>query len=308
MNASAPMQRFVQLALDFLSGADAPAVAISPGAAPGHLPTVAAEPMHAVFQPAIWHHPRANRRVQLGGCEVAYEFKRGKRRTIGLSVSHEGLSVRAPRWTPVAEVDSLLHSKSDWVLDKLQRARERSQQLAQARTVWADGAQFDWLGRPVRLRLDPTHGFRQAGAVLDGADNLADGEAHVPTLRLGLSASASEAQIRDAAQAWLMREARRVFEARLAHFAPLLGVQWRVLRLSSAGTRWGSASADGTIRLNWRLVHLSLDMIDYVVVHELSHLRHMDHSPQFWDVVASVMPDHAARRRALRESPLAAGG
>lgn len=264
--------------------------------------------MEVVFQPGVWQHPRANRRVQLAGCEVAYEFKRGKRRTIGLSVSHEGLSVRAPRWTTVGEVDSLLHSKSDWVLDKLQRARERSLQLAQVRTVWADGAQFDWLGRRVLLRLDPTHGFRQAGAVLDGAGVSEDGSVQALTLRLGLSVSASEAQIRDAAHAWLMREARRVFEERLAHFAPLVGVQWRVLRLSSAGTRWGSASADGTIRLNWRLVHLSLDMIDYVVVHELSHLRHMDHSPQFWDVVASVMPDHAERRRALRESPLAAGG
>lgn len=305
---TAPAQRILQLALDFLSGADAPAPGPSPQPVRHALPPVPAEPMDVVFQAGVWQHPRANRRVRLAGCEVAYEFKRGKRRTIGLSVSQEGLSVRAPRWTPVGEVDNLLHSKSDWVLDKLQRARERAQQLAQARTIWADGAQFDWLGRRVLLRLDPTHGFRQAGAVLDGVDVSGGGSVQALTLRLGLSASASEAQIRDAAQAWLMREARRVFEERLAHFAPLLGVQWRVLRLSSAGTRWGSAGADGTIRLNWRLVHLSLDMIDYVVVHELSHLRHMDHGPQFWDVVASVMPDHAERRRALRESPLAASG
>jgi predicted metal-dependent hydrolase len=99
-----------------------------------------------------------------------------------------------------------------------------------------------------------------------------------------------------------MRQAKRVFAERLAHFAPQLGVQYKVLRLSSAGTRWGSASVDGTIRLNWRLIHLSLEMVDYVVVHELSHLRHMDHSPQFWDVVASVMPDHHLRRQALKRA------
>lgn len=79
------------------------------------------------------------------------------------------------------------------------------------------------------------------------------------------------------------------------------------LRLSSAGTRWGSASADGVIRLNWRLIHLKMDMVDYVVVHELSHLRHMDHSPRFWDVVASVLPDHALRRRALRDAAVSLG-
>jgi len=101
----------------------------------------------------------------------------------------------------------------------------------------------------------------------------------------------------------LMRQAKSLFAQRLDHFALQLGVRYERLRLSSAGTRWGSASADGTIRLNWRLIHLKPDMIDYVVVHELSHLRHMDHSPQFWDVVASVMPDHALRRKALNQIP-----
>jgi predicted metal-dependent hydrolase len=114
-------------------------------------------------------------------------------------------------------------------------------------------------------------------------------------------------QVRDAAQAWLMRQAKRVFAERLDHFAPQLGVEYSRLRLSSAGTRWGSASVDGTIRLNWRLIHLKLDMLDYVVVHELSHLHHMDHSPQFWDVVARVMPDHALRRRALKEAAVPLG-
>jgi predicted metal-dependent hydrolase len=299
------MQRFVQLALDFLTGPEPVVQSRSPEPVAKSRPVAPpAEPLSEVFQPGAWHHPRANRLLKLGSCDVAYEFKRGKRRTIGLSVSHEGLSVRAPRWTPLGEVEALLHSKSGWVLDKLQRARERSQSLSQARTVWADGAQFDWMGQRAQVVLDPTHGFDQAGAVLEQAG----GQDGLAVLRLGLSRQAGEAQVRDAAQAWLMREARRVFAERLAHFAPLLGVQWRVLRLSSAGTRWGSASADGTIRLNWRLIHLKPEMIDYVVVHELSHLRHMDHSPQFWGVVASVLPDHAVRRRALRESPLAAGG
>ena len=127
------------------------------------------------------------------------------------------------------------------------------------------------------------------------------------TLRLGLAGNANETQIRDAAQAWLMRQAKALFAQRLDHFAPLLGVRYRQLRLSSAGTRWGSASADGTIRLNWRLIHLKLEMVDYVVVHELSHLRHMDHSPQFWDVVASILPDHALRRKALKHSAVPLG-
>ena len=71
--------------------------------------------------------------------------------------------------------------------------------------------------------------------------------------------------------------------------------------MSSAATRWGSASADGSIRLNWRLVHFALPVIDYVVAHELAHLREMNHSPAFWDVVRSVLPDYEHSRLTLRD-------
>jgi predicted metal-dependent hydrolase len=293
------MQLFVQLALDFLTGTE-------PVSKPSVLGTRGhdgppAESMTTVFQPGTWHHPRGNRRVKLAGYEVTYEFSRGKRRTIGLSVGPEGLSVRAPRWTTVGEVEAFIHEKSAWVLDKLRASRERAGALERARMAWADGAEFDFLGRRVGLRLDPSHDFKQVGAGLSpGVDGAP------ATLWLGLANNASEAQIRDAAQAWLMRQAQQVFAESLQRFAPQLGVSYKRLRLSSASTRWGSASADGTIRLNWRLIHLKPEMIDYVVVHELSHLRHMDHSPQFWDVVASVLPDHVERRKALKQVALSA--
>lgn len=305
------MKQLLQMAFDFLGGPEAtvperlplPAVAPAPRAEPEDPKAPPALPLADVFQPAAWHHPRANRMVRLGDSDVAYEFKRGKRRTIGLSVGVDGLTVSAPRWTPLGEVDALLRDKSGWVLEKLQKAQQRASDLAQARTVWADGVEFDYLGQRVRLVLDPAHRFTEVGAELKaptGGDDL-------PVLYLGLAGNASEVQVRDAAQAWLMRQAKRVFAERLDHFAPQLGVQYSRLRLSSAGTRWGSASVDGTIRLNWRLIHLKLEMLDYVVVHELSHLHHMDHSPQFWDVVARVMPDHAQRRRALKDAAVPLG-
>jgi predicted metal-dependent hydrolase len=106
-------------------------------------------------------------------------------------------------------------------------------------------------------------------------------------------------------QAWLMRQARRIFTERLDHFAPRLGVQWTKLSLSSAGTLWGTAQRGGAIRLNWRLVHFRMAVVDYVVAHELSHLRVMDHSPRFWETVASVVPDYAELRGQLKDEALA---
>jgi predicted metal-dependent hydrolase len=120
-------------------------------------------------------------------------------------------------------------------------------------------------------------------------------------LQVALPHNATPEQIRDAVQAWLMRQARQLFLQRLEHFAPQLQVSWRKLSLSNAGTRWGSACMDGSIRLNWRLIHFRQAIIDYVVVHELSHLRVMDHSARFWDTVRSVVPDYAALRGQLKD-------
>ena len=107
-------------------------------------------------------------------------------------------------------------------------------------------------------------------------------------------------------QSWLQRQARRIFEERCALFAGRLGVRMKRLTLSSAATRWGSASADGSIRLNWRLVHFGLPVIDYVVTHELAHLREMNHSAAFWEVVRPALPDFEAARGALRHDVLPA--
>ena len=259
--------------------------------------------------PTAIRHPRATRQLLLGDVLVGYEFKRGKRRTIGFSVGPEGLAVRAPKWVPLPEIDKAVHEKSTWILKKLQEMRERGDRLEATRIDWADGCVLPYLGQPVTVRLDPSHAFSGVGAELKRAGNTGPGapemgiSSHVPglTLHVGLPHSAAPAQIRDAVQAWLMHQAKRIFTERLTHFAPYLGVSWRKLSLSSAGTRWGSASADGAIRLNWRLVHFTQPVLDYVVVHELSHLRVMDHSPRFWDTVRSVVPDYAQLRGQLKD-------
>lgn len=256
-----------------------------------------------LLSPAAFRHPRANRQAVLGDSVVAYEFRRVKRRNIGFTVGPEGLTVSAPRWVPLHEVDAAIQSKSAWIVGKLGDASERRRRLESARIEWRDGAAFPFLGEQVIVVLDPRHAFEEVGAVLN-----TDGEAlpGVPrlTLHVGLPQTADAAQIRDAVQAWLMRQARRLFEERLAHFAPLLGVRWRKLALSSAGTRWGTAHSDGLIRLNWRLVHFRLPVIDYVVAHELSHLRVMNHSPRFWDTVATVVPDYPRLRSQLKDEAL----
>ena len=278
------MTAFVQLALDWLGG---PSIQEEP------LPLPASNAAKA-FSASFFVHPLASRQIQLQQTTVAYAFQRVKRKTIGMSVGADGLEVRAPRWATVASVEAVLHEKSDWILRKLQASQERQKQMRHTIIEWRDGASLPFLGEQWVVRLDPAHQF----------PHISDQGTTPKYLQVPLSLHAQPGQIRDAVQAWLMQQAKLNFTQRLDHFAPQLGVQWKRLSLSNASLRWGTASADGSIRLNWRLIHFKQDVIDYVVVHELSHLRVMNHSPQFWETVGSLVPDYQQRRNALNEEVL----
>ena len=277
-----------------------------------------------------FRHPQACRELLLewaepgrlhgppGRVRVAFALARVPRRSIGFTVSAAGLAVRAPSRMALAAVDAAVQRKAGWIVQKLLEARARAARQAHTAPVWQDGAVLPYLGTVLRVCLDPA---APPGGVLVPAppgNGIAGWELRMrrPVLRRppaacdtagradagedGLQAAA----LRCAVHAWMLRQARAHFSARLDHFAPLLGVQWQRLALTSARPRWGSAKADGCIRLNWRLLHCAPAVLDYVVVHELAHLRVMDHSPRFWATVASVLPDHAALRRRLHDADI----
>lgn len=282
-----------------------PVTALPATERPAHVPGL---PLPGAIAPAAFAHPQANREVRLADAVVAYAFTRAKRKSIGFVIGPDGLVVRAPRWTPLHEVDAALQEKGSWILRKLQESRERQSRAHSARVEWRDGVVIPFFGQSISVLLDPTHGFSGRGAQLKALDAVdpvtGDAVAGEKVLHVGLPKAATADQIRDAVQAWLMRQAASHFKLRMDHFAPLLGVQWKKLRLSSAGTRWGSASADGSIRLNWRLIHFREAVIDYVVAHELSHLREMNHSASFWNTVGTVVPDYQHLRAQLKEDAI----
>jgi predicted metal-dependent hydrolase len=303
------MQSPFQLLLDLFDEPKAkPAVqppAAAPALPPRDMTPFRGEPFGQVLAPQAFRHPDANREARIGDVLVAYEFRRAKRKNIGFTVGPEGLVVSAPRWVTLGEVEQAIRAKWRWIINKLEAARERQERLEAARIEWKDGATFPYLGEQVIVVLDPRHDFRETGGVLNTAGETLPGLARM-TLHIGVSQNAQPAQIRDAVQAWLMRQAKQLFTERLNHYAPQLGVQWRKLSLSSAGTLWGTAHSDGSIRLNWRLVHFRLPVIDYVVAHELSHLRVMDHSPRFWETVRSVVPNYPELRGQLKDDAIPA--
>ncbi len=281
----------------------APTRVPEPAPASSAVPAPASEPLPANWasSPALPRAPLADREILLGDQVVAYELRRARRHSIGFVIGPQGLAVSAPRWVGKGEIEAALREKSNWILRKLHEQKERQRRLQSAKIEWRDGATFPFLGETVIVVLDP----RVSGSVLQSAEGTLPGVPRL-TLHIGLPQEAAAAQVRDAVQSWLQRQARRIFEERAAVFAQRLSVRVKRLALSSAATRWGSASADGSIRLNWRLVHFALPVIDYVVTHELAHLREMNHSPAFWEVVRTAIPQYEAARGVLRSELLPA--
>ncbi len=262
-------------------------------------------------------HPMASQQTRLQGHLVGYELQRSRRRSITFSVSPAGLSVRAPSGMALATIEDAVQEKSRWIVAKIGGMLERQKQIAAQRVVWQDGAELAYLGQTLQVRLttNPATSLPARHAA-KGIASLTPTDAPVQptaeqarqtaqwTLLLALPPTASAAHIRDATQAWLMRQATQLYTERMDHFAAQLGVTWRKMGLSGAATRWGSAKADGSIRLHWRLIQLTPHVIDYVVAHELSHLRELNHSPRFWATVASVLPDYEVPRRQLKAAVL----
>ncbi len=229
------------------------------------------------------------RQVQVGNHILEFTLLRSKRRSIGFMIDDDGLRVTAPKWVTLNDIDASIREKQRWILSKLTERRERSARRLQPAMQWCDGATLPYLGAMLTLRI--------VAAQRNGIDH----DSHSKTLIVCLPAAASEQQLKDRVQGWLQQEAKRIFHERLPLYAEKLGVTYRSYALSSATTQWGSCTADGRIRLNWKLIHFSLPLIDYVIAHELSHLREMNHGPQFWATVQSIFPDFEAAKKALRQ-------
>jgi predicted metal-dependent hydrolase len=228
--------------------------------------------------------PGRLRHVQLATRVVPYWLRRARRRTIGIVVDERGVSAAAPRWATVAEVEAFIREKERWVLKRLDEVRSG----VRAPFLWQEGARLPYLGSDVSLARTVWAGVRLAGARLD-----------VPA-----AAFESATRLRETVLDWVRRSALALYRERVAALCVPIGVPAPEVALSNATSQWGSCTQTldgrGRVLLHWKLVHFEPRLVDYVVAHELAHLRHMDHSPAFWRIVESVFPDHKWARRELR--------
>lgn len=218
------------------------------------------------------------------GDTIPYHLERRARRTVGLKITNDGLVVHAPKYILEFQLKKLLQEKSRWIINKLD-ARKKNYVPP---VDWQDGEMLPLLGSQITL------------FVLHHTKNKQPQFNH-DSLTIATPAADDQAVIQRKVIQWYKKQAFVDFSRRLEILATKLGVSTPPLKLSNAQSRWGSCSSRGDIRLNWRLLQAPPHIVNYVICHELAHLKEMNHSAQFWAVVASIYPDYKAAEKELKQ-------
>ena len=216
------------------------------------------------------------------GDQLHYQLERRQRRTVGLKITQAGLVIHAPKRISQSQLEDIIVQKADWVLRKL--ASITANRIPEIQ--WQHGEQLLFLGNAITLTIE--HNTRSKVV-----------EYEPGVLQLAMP-NQDEMLIARKVVQWYKKQAITDFTRRLEIFSSKLGVKFTSLTLSNAASRWGSCNSKKEIRLNWRLLQAPPHIINYVVCHELAHIKEMNHSAKFWATVASIFPDYKAAEKELK--------
>lgn len=237
---------------------------------------------------------------------LPYALVRSRRRTIAIHANRAGIEVRAPLRASLREIHGFVEEKADWIARRLEELAQAPQPF-----VWQSGSQLTLLGQPVQLQVNPASRQTQwhRPSIADPAGHAAPDLAApnlpgVPSvLEIGVRGRSAADAVRRCALQWIQQQALAHFEQRVptlrSRMPAAQALPVPTLALSNARTLWGSCTRDHRIMLNWRLFLLPETLIDYVVAHELAHLRELNHSPRFWSIVGRLYPAYSSARREL---------
>jgi len=207
---------------------------------------------------------------------------RSRRRTIALVITPDArLIVRAPLRVPAAMIDEMIREKSGWIRKKMAEIQQRPPAVVHR---YEEGEIFFFLGRSY-----PLHFTGDGTGTIERTDQLRVCDTLRPVVRQRL-------------KAWYREEAWKEIHSRCLWFSMRTGYAPSSIRISDARERWGSCTHKGGLNFSWRLIQAPLEIVDYVIVHELVHIRQHDHSKKFWAKVQEIMPDYERRRKWLREN------
>jgi predicted metal-dependent hydrolase len=213
-----------------------------------------------------------------------FKIIRSKRRTLTLEITADArLVIRAPMRVSLDMINDIVHKKRSWIIEKQKIAQEKHVSVVKRQFV--DGEEFLYLGVSYKLRVSPDalRPFQFNGTEFVIAQKF------LPRAKRLF-------------QIWYIKQAQEVIVPRVKVYADMLGQGYSSITITSAKKRWGSCTSKKTLNFSWRLIMTPLDMIDYVVAHEVAHLQELNHSSRFWNKVESLMPDYLLRQQWFRDN------
>ncbi len=234
--------------------------------------------------------------VRFGNTDIHYEVRRSERRkkTVQITIDGAGVQVVAPADTPASQVKAILRKRAAWIL---RHSREDTPPPAPKRFV--SGETMPYLGRNVKLIVETADPGANAGAPSLRFDHWRFRVA-IPE---SLEGDARQQSVQLAFERWYRIRAEHRLGDGVRRWWHRLGNEGEPKTLiRNQRQRWGSCAPDGTLRFNWRVMMLEPSLVEYVIVHELCHLSVNNHSADFWQLMASILPDTERRRRRLREA------
>jgi len=218
---------------------------------------------------------------------LSYHLIRSKRRrrTISLQIKEDGkVVIHAPYHTPKWEIEKFIKEKQSWVVQKIS---EKEKQIKEVEKTFRPGEKFYYLGEWYPLEI---HESNQKKPPL----KLSFGNFILDKDHIGGA--------RDLFIKWYMREAKEKIVGRVDYYSRKLRLFPRGIRITNARSRWGSCSRDNRLSFSWRIIMASLAIIDYILIHELVHIREKNHSKRFWSTLESILPDYRKYRLWLKEN------
>lgn len=219
---------------------------------------------------------------------------RRRKRTVALHVEQDGsLKVMAPQRTSMKWIKAFINERSEWIADRRRAIRARKDN---ATLSLKDGSKVPFHGKEVRLHLNKTHHDELISSSYNSEDQLLS--INIPAQ---MSADIQEEEIKTELILWYKKQARSLIPERVDYWSEHTNLRPTRVIFNGAKQQWGSCNSKNEIRLNWRLILAAPELIDYIIVHELCHIPHKNHGPNFWSLCIQHLPETMKLRQALKK-------
>jgi len=229
--------------------------------------------------------------VKIGNSKIEYNVIRSNRKTLGLELTKkEGLKIRAPKNVDDKKIKEVVKKKADWIFKKQAELAEIKD--APKAKEFLSGEKLAYLGRRYRIKLNKKD--------MQGVDVLLYQGKFMIDVNKDLTEERRRAAIKEELISWYRKKAEERINERVNKYKSQIGVEPNSVKIKKQKKRWGSCSSLDNLNFNWKIIMAPMSVIDYLVVHELSHLKHSNHSRDFWNLVGSIIPDYKEKKEWLR--------